>query len=389
MVSRLWRSVILGTPEIWRDIVLHAGHITIESLKAQLTRSGNAPLNIFITGSIYDHYEQVQSWLDVVVSSADRWRCLYVHHPHDRMLAEVLDALDGLKFPSLEDVTIDNMYSVSNYPQFLSPNRAPALRNLKLDDLFPAPELAASTTLVTLDISFRFGEYQAMNIPMFIPTQSLAALSLGGDTSNWKLPPDSIHLPLLEVLKLTACNPRPIMRAIVAPKLTCFDYSDSHEPPYECVNFDTGSKFSHVQRVMFDICCSNVQGYWALCQEFCGARDVTVRSACMDVFFTPKGQVDNSGSVPADHWTSLESLNIDDLYFDDGTETFDPLMRWLANRLESGGPRVSVRLSGLSASEPADGTDLHDLYHKLQTCSNPIMDKAVLCSSVHCSTSSG
>lgn len=116
MVSRLWRSVVLGTPEIWRDIVLRTGHITIESLKTQLMRSGNAPLNIFITGSIYDHYEQAQSWLDVLVSSADRWRCLHVHHPRDRVLAEVLDAIDGLKFPSLEDVTIDNMHWVSTYP---------------------------------------------------------------------------------------------------------------------------------------------------------------------------------------------------------------------------------------------------------------------------------
>ncbi|KAI6144921.1 hypothetical protein BKA82DRAFT_1002669 [Pisolithus tinctorius] len=389
-VSPLWRSVVLGTPEIWRDIVLYAGHITIESLKTHLTRSGNAPLNIFITGSNYDHYEQAQSWLDVVVSSADRWRCLYVHHLSNRMLAEVLDALEGLKFPSLEDVTIDNMNWVTNYPQFLLPNQAPALRNLKLDDLFPAPELAASTTLTTLDVSFRFGGFGAMNLT-FIPTQSLTTLSLGGDTSNWTLPPDSIHLPLLEVLKLTIGNPRLIMRAIVAPKLGCLDYSNCGGLGDNRVDFDTGSKFSHVQRVIFNFCRSDMEGYRALCQEFCGARDVTLRRVCMDLFFTPECQVDDSGSVPADHWTSLESLTIYDLYFDDGTETFDPLMRWLANRLEFGGPRVSVRLSGLSTSEPtaADGTDLRDLYHKLQTCSNPIVDKVVLCCSVHCSTSSG
>lgn len=241
---------------------------------------------------------------------------------------------------------------------------------------------------MTLDISFRFGEYQAMNIPMFIPTQSLVALSLGGNNISWRLPPDSIHLPLLAVLKLTVCNPRLVMRAIVAPKLTCLDYSDCHELRYMRVNFDTGSKFSHVQMVIFNFYSADMEGYRPLCEEFCGARDVTLRSACMDVFFTPKGQVDDSESAPADHWTSLESLTIYDLNFD-GTETFDPLVRWLTKRLESGGPRVSVRLSGLSTSEPADGTDLHDLYHKLQTCSNPIVDKVVLCSSVHCSTFSG
>lgn len=178
------------------------------------------------------------------------------------------------------------------------------------------------------------------------------------------------------------------MRAIVAQKLTCLDYSDCHELRYMRVNFDTGSKFSHVQMVIFNFYSADMEGYRPLCEEFCGARDVTLRSACMDVFFTPKGQVDDSESAPVDHWTSLESLTIYDLNFD-GTETFDPLVRWLTKRLESGGPRVSVRLSGLSTSEPADGTDLHDLYHKLQTCSNPIVDKVVLCSSVHCSTFSG
>ncbi|KIK10583.1 hypothetical protein PISMIDRAFT_20257 [Pisolithus microcarpus 441] len=51
MVSRLWRNVILDTPELWSDIVLTDDQPPdIAFLEIQLRRSRKVPLNITITG---------------------------------------------------------------------------------------------------------------------------------------------------------------------------------------------------------------------------------------------------------------------------------------------------------------------------------------------------
>ncbi|KAI6044013.1 hypothetical protein EDC04DRAFT_2646723, partial [Pisolithus marmoratus] len=165
----------------------------------------------------------------------------------------------------------------------------------------------------------------------------------------------------------------------------CFDYSDGWNERYNTHGFGIGSKFSCVQRVTLQFSVT-LDGGDELCQEFCGVRHVNLHANTLRSLFVPKTIFDQS--VPADHWTGLESLNVYGLQAC-WTSDFDFLVRWLTRRLELGWPRLSVRLSGLSQSKPVLGVGLHDMYNKLQTCSNPGMDDVDVRSSVRCSAHNG
>ncbi|KAI6157059.1 hypothetical protein BKA82DRAFT_4052262 [Pisolithus tinctorius] len=379
-VSRLWRNVILTTPEIWGDIVC-CHPLPVASLKTQLIRSGNIPLSVFILNfpSLYLCQLDPQ-WLDVLVSSTSRWRRLHMR----QMTPEILHAFEDLKFPSLEDVLIASMDKAFTYPQFLFPDNAPALRNLQLDGFLPTPIFTAATSLTTLALKFRerSDQHQIVN-PTFIPTHSITMLWLTGYTDDWALSPDSIHLPHLEEFKLAVNNPKPVMRAIVTPKLMGFDYHQILG--FGHVDFGTGSKFSHVQRVTLRLGGASL-GSDALCQEFHGVQHVDLHVDTIYALFASGAQLGSSKWAPADHWTNLESLTIHGLcgYH----HSFDVLVQWLTKRLESGWPRLSVRLSGFS-SDLGTGMVFHDIYNKLRTCSNLRVVDVEMKSSARCSTSDG
>lgn len=90
--------------------------------------------------------------------------------------------------------------------------------------------------------------------------------------------PNSLDLLLLEELTLAANSSQPFMQAIVVLKLIHFGYSDNHRDlSQELANFGTASKFSHVQRSTLSFA-SDVKAGNALCQEFWGVRDVSLRA---------------------------------------------------------------------------------------------------------------
>lgn len=380
-VSRLWRNVILTTPEIWGDIVC-CHPLPVASLKTQLIRSGNIPLSVFILNfpRLYSCQLDPQ-WLDVLVSSTNRWRRLHMR----QMTPEILHAFEDLKFPSLEDVLIASMDEVFTYPQFLFADNAPALRSLRLDDFLPTPIFTAATSLTTLELKFRDrnDQHHIVNFT-FIPTHSITMLWLTGYTDGWALSPDSIHLPHLEEFKLAVNNPKPVMRAIVTPKLMCFDYHQILG--FGHVDFGTGSKFSHVQRVTLRLGDASL-GSDALCQEFHGVQHVNLHVDTIRALFASRAGLGDSEWVPADHWTNLESLTIHGQVcsYHHGV---DFLVRWLTKRLESGLPRLSVELSNLS-SDLGAGMVFHDIYNRLRTCSNLRVVDVLMRSWAHCSTSDG
>ncbi|KAI5994817.1 hypothetical protein EDD15DRAFT_765681 [Pisolithus albus] len=211
-VSKLWRNVILDTPEFWSDIVLtHGQPPDIAFMEIQLRRSRKVPLNITITGwSTVDEDDPIQPWLNVLTSSADRWQRLHVFKVRCETLFDILQELQGLEFPSLKEIHMD-MHGEFVYPLGLLLFQAPALRHLKLLDLTLAPTFSTAATLTTLEVTLgRHLGLPAPTIPFpaHIPTQSLTVLSLTSYTSGWTSPPDSIHLPLLHVQsqKLSRCE---------------------------------------------------------------------------------------------------------------------------------------------------------------------------------------
>ncbi|KAI5994828.1 hypothetical protein EDD15DRAFT_2431357 [Pisolithus albus] len=374
MVSRLWRNVILDTPEFWSDIVLTYGQPPdIAFVEIQLRRSRKVPLNITITEwSKVDEDDPTQPWLNR----------LHVFKVDREILSGILRALEGLEFPSLKEIHMD-MHGEFTYPLRLLPTQAPALRKLKLLDFILTPTFSTAVTLTTLELTLgrRLGiPAPTIQFPAHFPTQSLTVLSLTGYTSGWTSPPDSIHLPLLNVLTLAVRGPRDVMQAIVAPKLAHFGFS----APPRCnpFSFGTGSKFNHVQTFNCIDPNKRIDGD-TLCQEFRGVRHIGMYPETINVLFTPGGQL---SGAPADHCTSLERITIFGVDF--RSERFDPLVQWLTKRRELGHPRISVRLSS-PPSEPVDGSTLLELYDKLQTRNTLTVDYVELCSTVNRSTPEG
>ncbi|KAI6012392.1 hypothetical protein F5J12DRAFT_911827 [Pisolithus orientalis] len=82
-----------------------------------------------------------------------------------------------------------------------------ALRNLKLVNFVPTPELATATP-TTLDLTF-YGHpnWTAIaHIPLLIPAQLLTIRLLTSYTTSQMLLPDPVELPLLETLILALDN---------------------------------------------------------------------------------------------------------------------------------------------------------------------------------------
>ncbi|KIK26265.1 hypothetical protein PISMIDRAFT_270825 [Pisolithus microcarpus 441] len=390
MVSRLWRNVILDTPELWSDIVLTNEQLPdIAFLKIQLRRSRKVPLNITITGrSNVDEGKSIRPWINVLTSSADRWQRLHVFEVSHGTLYNILPALEGMELSSLKEIHMD-MHGKFIYWLDGLPFQAPALRKLKLLDFFLPPIFSTAATLTTLELTLgrRLSRVPPPQLafPAHFPTQSLTVLSLTSYTSGWVFQPDSIHLPLLDVFTVAANDPEQVMKAIVAPKLAHFGFST---PPREYhISFGTGSKFNHVQTFN----CIDPDTYQridgdTLCQEFRGIRHIGIHPNSINVLFTPGGQASGLESAPADHCTSLEHITIFGLDFH--SKRFVPLVQWLTKRRELGRPRISVRLSS-PPSEPVDGTTLLDLYDKLQTHSTLKVDYVEMCPRVNCSTREG
>ncbi|KAI5994842.1 hypothetical protein EDD15DRAFT_2366361 [Pisolithus albus] len=390
MVSRLWRNVILDTPEVWSDIVLTDEQPpNIAFLEIQLRRSHKVPLNVTIAGrSEVGRGNSIRPWINVLTSSADRWQRLHVFKVRGNILHDILDALKSVEFPSLKEIHMDMHGQLTNCLDLL-PFHAPALRKLKLLDFVLPPTFSTAATLTTLELTLgrRLSRMPAPQIefPAHFPTQSLTVLSLTSYTSGWLYEPDSIHLPLLEVFTLAANDPGRVMKAIVAPNLAHFGFST---PPRDRhVSFGTGSKFNHVQT--FNCIDPNthqrIDGR-TLCQEFRGVRHIGIYPNSINVLFSPGIRTSGSESAPADHCTSLEHITIFGLDF--YSERFVPLVRWLTKRRELGLPRILVRLSSLP-SGPADGTTLLEYYDKLQTHSTLKVDYVETCPMVDGSTREG
>ncbi|KAI6010964.1 hypothetical protein F5J12DRAFT_573775 [Pisolithus orientalis] len=55
--------------------------------------------------------------------------------------------------------------------------------------------------------------------------EKLTTLTLCGEIGHWQLEPQSLRLPLLRSLTIDIDNPSMLVKAIVAPELSCFDFN--------------------------------------------------------------------------------------------------------------------------------------------------------------------
>ena len=358
-VSRRWRDIVWNNPSFWTSIKMMPIQPK-KSLKKKLKRSQKALLDIWIGDWDYricDVHVMFHTSLGAIIPHADRWRSLTIDlDGMDMAFVEcILRKLTHLSIPFLREFSmVINSYDDWHpypYPDFLSPIRTPALQHLTLKAPLQFDTFMALPTLKTLHLTFTEADHPPPVISMPTPAQSLTSLILDGDSTEWSLKRNGLHLPLLEDLTLHLNRPMPFLEAIVAPKLRYVRCQTN-----DAVEFNTiEGKFRDIYDLSLD--------FWygvddrcavSLCRAFPGVR--RVRFSARDTPFFMAG-IHGSGVLerrpPIDQWLNLETLTLDDvsLQWLERWELDDPIVKWLKGRQESGLSRLRVRLPKIKADE--------------------------------------
>ncbi|KAI6117298.1 hypothetical protein EDD16DRAFT_1016699 [Pisolithus croceorrhizus] len=278
-VSRRWRAVLISIPSMWSKFDLDAEYdCPAKLLELYLKRSRRAPLTILI-GSILPE-------LDVILPHANRWHTLRIVD----YTSETLEIITHITFPSLQHLllyggglSLDDVLTMRSW--------APALKHLELEEWEPPLRRPPC---------------------QIIPAESLEELSITSGGHDWKFKQDSMHFPLLRRLELHIGDPIPFLEAIVAPKLASFCFTpDLHIEPISKTFAGTRMKFNNVSHLALSSAYVVDQETLVLvellCQIFCGIRHADVHMDYVSMLFTRFGQ------CPIDHWTCIESLDIQSL----------------------------------------------------------------------------
>lgn len=354
-VSRRWRAVVFDTPSIWNEIILGCYEGRPGLLKLHLERSRQTPLTVTL-----DSDQQPE--LDVVLLHASRIRFLLIFGGAQH----IIDRLASFTFPALEFLLVYPL-AHSAYSLLSLYSRTPALKCLQLHGSYdhPLPSGPAAGQLST--------SAPRTTCLSNIPVQSLIHLSLEGPMDSWRLPPDSIHFPVLESLKLRTDYPMSLLEAIVAPKLEQFEFSRAFDmlPVYKAFDGPT-SKFNNVRHIVFAASPSRDvarHGAFDLAQEFCyvfpGVRHAKIHMQYLRPLFYPCQTVGHP-HIPVDNWTRLESLEIQDL---DVNEVGVYFVSWFRMRKDLG---LHLKLTSerhtANHSFVAPGASEPGLYQTFQEC---------------------
>ncbi|KAI6029840.1 hypothetical protein BKA83DRAFT_4489770 [Pisolithus microcarpus] len=308
-VSRRWRAVVFDTPSIWNEIILGCYEGRPGLLKLHLERSRQTPLTVTL-----DSDQQPE--LDVVLLHASRIRFLLIFGGAQH----IIDRLASFTFPALEFLLLHGSY---DRPLPSGP---------------AAGQLSTSAPRTTCLSN--------------IPVQSLIHLSLEGPMDSWRLPPDSIHFPVLESLKLRTDYPMSLLEAIAFDGPT--------------------SKFDNVRHIVFAASPSRDvarHGAFHLAQEFCyvfpGVRHAKIHMQYLRPLFYPCQTVGHP-HIPIDNWTRLETLEIQDL---DVNEVDVYFVSWFRMRKDLG---LHLKLTSerhtANHSFVAPGAFKPGLYQTFQEC---------------------
>ena len=358
-VCRRWRDVILGTPLFWTTI--HVAESDASSVMTHLERSCGALLDIVIQATPWAQSEQlaIVPSLDIVTSCAHRWRSLLIgtegrdHDDDDESdvsLAEfIVEKIGHLQFPTLKSVEI--LAPCSADMDFISAAQAPSLEHLQLQE-FEADDINFPAALKSLKLDF-YGILGDPSYPYRIPTQALTELWLSKFTEPFLLQPNSIHFPLLKILKITCVErTREFLNAIVTPNLEEFEYSPFPEHPLSFALDGLGDKFNKVRYLHF----SPTGGlrfnedYYAdltpIFEVFPGIRHAEFAEAnwLSSLFDPPLNQANSRARRPINLWTELESLTFHGLH--PVWLKSDQLSAWLVDRRALGLRRLHVKLIG-------------------------------------------
>ncbi|KAI5985470.1 hypothetical protein EDD15DRAFT_2364378 [Pisolithus albus] len=352
-VSRRWRTVVFDTGRMWSDIDLLRDSPTMQKL--YLERSRQAPLTLTI--------DYVEPDLDAFLPHANRWHTLHVLGS----TGMTLDIISEIILPSLRHLVIhgdgfslDEMLTMRSW--------APALKHLELIQWEPP--------------SPRWPLCQ------IIPAESLEELSITS-YDDWKLEKDSVHLPSLRRLALNLRDPIPFLEAIVAPKLASFCFTpDNHEGPISETFAGTRMKFNNVSHLTLSpghgVDKQTLGLFELLCQVFCGIRHANIYVDYVRTLFPYYGQ----GAI--DHWTCLESLDIQNIILG-SSQPFRDLICWFEKRMRFGQRKLHLKLTRKPVVDKLVMLNTSDtLFQRLQECcASVVLDSIPVSPQLFLPTSAG
>ena len=142
-----WRTVALGTPTLWADILITdyeekaAAHA-----HAHLERSKTGPL--FLTLFAFTGADAREMIEDLIIKYAERWRGVTLITNSEKVVDVLLTAMSGsLSFPDLRDVEI-SLYSKYSPSKPILCQNAPSLRRCRLHNITSFPPLPSNLVVL-------------------------------------------------------------------------------------------------------------------------------------------------------------------------------------------------------------------------------------------------
>lgn len=344
-MSRRWRDVILRSPILWTAIKVTP--LWGDSLvKTYIRRSSQSPLDVDICYGAAGK-DMLVSMLDILVPCAHRWRSLIIRDSVSYVyLSVILQKIGCLTFPSLRRVSITPRHfdEVSNdwNSRFLAPGTSCQLEYLELGRQFVvSADFKIPSCLSTLVLELHHRENAVLSSLLELPScAKLTVLSLSGNLDAFhQRPPNSVHLPLLEKLVCKAPDVGSLLHAIVAPKLSHFEYRPIVVGD---ISFDLfaglDSKFSNVSRIVLYSSCIEHDIELA-CLAFPGVRHAVLHEDDAKVVFASMETAPTLAS-----WPYLESLAIEGSHVRNHPNYLGTLVTWLKERESMGRPKIRIKL---------------------------------------------
>jgi hypothetical protein len=205
-VNRRWRDICLHLSPLWTSIVFD-GRSNLTLIDKLLERSERYPLEILITDDC-DHVGLLDAFMDKIASDTFRWRRLIVYMENPDFWYHLLERLEPLSVPILEELRLESHGDYSApypRPQIFLGDALPSLRSGSFRRELPSVQHRGITNLELSNIIFQ-SEFQYIELKyVLLGSPNLLHLSLTSYDFSWLLGTDTtcpaINVP--SILSLT------------------------------------------------------------------------------------------------------------------------------------------------------------------------------------------
>ncbi|KAI6139682.1 hypothetical protein BKA82DRAFT_1007425 [Pisolithus tinctorius] len=288
-VSRRWRDVILNTPSLWSTICT-CPTWALPAVEMHVARSRDHPLDIIVFEWRYAA-AGFDAFLHPILPHTHRWHSLTIH-TGAAVARSLLHGLSELSFPCLKRVDVRSSQNCD--VEFPTADNTPVLDQLILQNCRLPKGLLPSL-------------------------EKLTTLTLCGEMGHWRLEPQSVRLPLLRSLTMAVDNPSMLLKAIIAPELTSFDFNSDEST---AVFGGIPSAFNKVHYVRLHS--STRDPVAAVCQAFPNVRHFEMGEYACGFFHGLREKTDL--------WVDLECITLRSLRINVLEGAVNELREWFRQR---------------------------------------------------------